>query len=88
MIKFSSSYRLKSGERPGDGITAPCGNYSGIYTADYEYVSGLGDLDECNGRTGVTPEYPEGTYYYVITDIYPFISRCLTGTPSNDFKLR
>ena len=88
LINLSSSYRLKSGERPGDGITAPCGNYSGIYTADYEYVSGLGDLDECNGRTGVTPEYPEGTYYYVITDIYPFISRCLTGTPSNDFKLR
>lgn len=88
LIQLASSYRLKSGERPGDGVSAPCGKYTGIYTADYEYVRDLGDLDECNGRTGVTPEYPEGTYYYVITDIYPFISRCLTGTPSNDFKLR
>ncbi len=32
---------------------------------DFEYVPGLGDLDECNGRTGPTPEFPEGTYYYV-----------------------
>jgi hypothetical protein len=27
---------------------------------DYEYVSGLGDLDDSNGRFCVTPEYPEG----------------------------
>jgi len=85
--KLASSYRLKSGERPGDGSSAPCGNYSGIYTNDYEYVPGLGDLDECNGRTGITPEYPSGTYYYVITESYPFLPRCLMGVPSNDFKL-
>ncbi|MBK7301563.1 MAG: YHYH protein [Moraxellaceae bacterium] len=40
---------------------------------------GLSDLDECNGRTGVTPEFPKGTDC-VITDTYPFIGRCLKGT--------
>lgn len=85
--ELTSSYRLKSGTRPGDGVTAPCGDYNGIYSNDYEYVEGLGDLDECNGRTGVTPEFPSGTYYYVITDAFPAIPRCLMGTPSDDFKL-
>lgn len=88
VMELQSSYRLKSGERPGDGNTAPCGEYSGIYTNDYEYVEGLGDLDECNGRYGITPDYPDGTYYYVITDSYPYLSRCLKGTPSNDFRIQ
>jgi len=84
---LQSSYRLKSGDRPGDGESAPCGPYTGIYTADYELVPGLGDLDACNGREGVTPEYPDGTYYYVITETYPYIGRCLVGTPSHDFAI-
>ena len=46
---------------------------------DYEYVEGLGDLDQCNGRFGVTPEFPEGIYYYVVTDDFPFFTRCLKG---------
>ncbi len=51
----------------------------GTFTQDYEYVAGSGDLDECNGRVGVTPEFPEGTYHYYITDSYPFIQRCVKG---------
>src|SRR5262249_9329069 len=39
----------------------------GYYVEDYEYVAGLGDLDDANGRTVVTPEYPSGTYAYVAT---------------------
>ena len=84
---LSSSYQLKSGERPGDGNSAPCGSYTGVYSADYEYVESLGDLDECNGREGVTPEFPQGTYYYVITNEFPGVPRCFVGTPSNDFKI-
>lgn len=76
-----SSYRLKSGTRP-DG---PGGSYDGSYVADYEFVSGLGDLDENNGRSGPTPEYPAGTYYYVITDDFPFIPRRFAGTPDDGF---
>ncbi|MCF8259688.1 MAG: YHYH protein [Melioribacteraceae bacterium] len=84
---LTSSYRLKSGTRPGDGVTAPCGEYTGVYSADFEFVEGLGDLDEANGRTGVTPEYPMGTYYYVVTDDFPNIPRYFRGTPSSDFRL-
>jgi hypothetical protein len=84
---MTSSYRLKSGNRPGDGVSSPCGSYNGVYSNDYEYINGLGTLDEANGRNGLTPEYPNGTYYYVITDEFPSIPRYFRGTPSEDFKI-
>ncbi len=39
----------------------------GIYVEDFEYVSGLGSLDQYNGRPSVTPEYPSGIYAYFVT---------------------
>jgi len=87
VIEMTSSYQLKAGNRPGDGVTAPCDVYNGVYSNDYEYVSGLGDLDQANGRTGVTPEYPSGIYYYVITEDFPSIPRYFRGTPSSDFEI-
>jgi len=54
----------------------------GSFLQDYEYVAGLGDLDQCNGRTGVTPEFPNGIYYYVITQTFPFVGRCIRGSTS------
>jgi hypothetical protein len=51
----------------------------GTFAQDYEYLEGSGDLDECNGRIGVTPEFPEGRYHYYATDSYPFFQRCVTG---------
>jgi YHYH protein len=51
----------------------------GTFAQDYEYVEGSGDLDECNGRTGVTPEFPDGIYHYYATDSYPFFQRCVKG---------
>jgi hypothetical protein len=51
----------------------------GTFRQDYEYAAGTGDLDECNGRTGVTPEFPRGTYHYYATDTYPFMQRCVRG---------
>ncbi len=85
--EMHSSYRLKSGSRPGNGQTAPSGAYDGEYVADYEYVDGLGDLDQCNGRMGSTPEFPGGTYHYMITTSFPFVGRCLVGTPDASFKM-
>jgi YHYH protein len=82
--KMHSSYRLKSGTRP----SGPGGTYDGKFTADYEYVKGTGDLDECNGRFGVTPEYPQGVYHYYITDEFPWISRVWRGTPDPSFMKR
>ena len=51
VIEMTSSYELKTGNRPGDGIEAPCSEYNGAYSADYEYIEGSGTLDVTNGRT-------------------------------------
>ncbi|MEZ5002195.1 MAG: YHYH protein [Chitinophagales bacterium] len=83
---FSSGYRLKTEERGGDGITAPNGCPDGYYFNDYEYVSGVSELDACNGRTGKTPE-SASEYYYVITDNFPSAPICFTGKPDQSFKL-
>lgn len=51
----------------------------GTFVQDWAYSAGTGDLDDCNGRTGVTPEFPNGIYYYMATDSYPYFSRCIKG---------
>ncbi|MEM6317286.1 MAG: YHYH protein [Bacteroidota bacterium] len=87
MKLLQPSYQLKSGERPGDGISEPCGPYNGKYTRDYEYIVGVGDLDACNGIDGnINIGGQTYTYFYVVTDAFPQISRCLTGTPSETFS--
>ncbi|MFK8009413.1 MAG: YHYH protein [Saprospiraceae bacterium] len=78
LVALSSGYTLISGTRPGDGYSAPDGSYSGLYYEDYEYTTTT--LDSCNGRWGKTPDFPDGTYYYVLTDNYPYIPRCFKGT--------
>jgi hypothetical protein len=77
---ITASYRLKSTASTGRPATSVAA--MGTFTQDYEYVAGLGDLDECNGRFGVTPEFPSGIYHYYITDGYPYIQRCIKGTGS------
>ena len=79
--EMTSSYRIKSGNRPN----GPGGSYDGSFVEDYEYADGKGDLDECNGRFGKTPEYPQGTYHYFITNEFPFIPRYFRGTPDSSF---
>ena len=71
------SYRVKltpDANRPATSLYA-----MGTFTQDYEYIAGSGDLDECNGRTGVTPEFPNGIYHYYATDSYPYLQRCVKG---------
>jgi hypothetical protein len=82
LVALRPSYRLRTGDRPLDG---PSGSFDGTFTADYEYVAGLGELDEANGRFGVTPEFPDGTFYYVLVDSYPYIPRMFRGTPDASF---
>lgn len=82
--ELTSSYRLKPGERPGGD--APSGEYDGTFVRDYEYVAGSGELDECNGRHCVTPEFPDGTYAYFMTEAWPVVPRNYRGTPSTDFR--
>jgi hypothetical protein len=84
IIELASSYRLRRGNR-GSG---PGGVHDGSFVEDYEYVPALGDLDECNGRTTKTPEYPSGTYAYFLTQKFPVIPRCLKGLPDQSFIRR
>lgn len=83
--KMKSSYRLKLGERLQTSH-APEGEYDGNFTEDFEYVAGSGDLDECNGRFGVTPEFPNGIYHYYITEAFPMISRYWKGVADDSFQ--
>ena len=82
IVKAVSGWELRSGTRSG----GPGGTFDGTYNEDYEYVGGMaGDLDECNGRFAVTPEFLGGTYYYVATEDFPYIPRCLMGDMDPSF---
>lgn len=85
LVELRPSFRVKRGSRPDGPHGGPGGAYDGTYVQDYEYVAGLGDLDACNGRGGVTPEQPKGGYHYVLSGAYPFIPRCFRGTPDSSF---
>jgi hypothetical protein len=79
--KMRGSYQLKSkpdAGRPSVGLVP-----MGTFMQDFHYVAGSGDLDECNGRFDVTPEFPKGIYHYYVTDSYPYVQRCVKGTASN-----
>jgi hypothetical protein len=76
--RMRSSYRLRNiTDRTtlADGTVLQANQYGptlaanplGSYIQDYEYVQGLGDLDEHNGRFSITPDYPAGTYAYFVT---------------------
>jgi hypothetical protein len=82
--QMKPSYKVKKGTRSG----GPGGEYDGRFVADWEYVKGVGDLDESNGRFGKTPEFPAGTYYYLLTETFPFIPRYYKGSPDQSFARR
>ncbi|MGR3620729.1 YHYH protein [Pseudophaeobacter sp.] len=86
VTEMTSSYRLKTGTRPGGD--QPGGRYDGTFLQDYTYVAGAGNLDQCNGAFTVSPEYPAGTYAYFLSRTYPVIPRCFTGTPDQSFLMR
>src|SRR5581483_418460 len=68
----------------------------GHYLEDYAFLGDVGktqgrdfDLDECNGRWCVTPEFPQGTYAYFTTidadgkPVYPYnMGRRYHGQPT------
>lgn len=85
--RLEPSWQLKDGMRPAEPAS-PGGRHDGTYEEDFRYVAGSGDLDELNGRFGITEEFPEGTYYYVVTESFPFVSRSWKGTPSSSMSKR
>jgi len=85
---YKPSYKLVDGTREGEDCTyenphnsidiSVGGHHNGTYTSDFEYVNGSGDLDECNGIN------INGTYMYLVTDEFPYVSRCLMGEVAQD----
>lgn len=79
ITRMRSSYRMRSITNRTtlpDGTQLQANQYGpdvstqyplGYYVEDFEYMQGLGDLDEHNGRFCTTPEYPNGTYAYFVT---------------------
>ena len=63
-----SAKGMKSGYEPVVKEGRPGLQYfpQGFFNEDYEF-KGTGDLDEHNGRFGITPEYPNGVYAYFAT---------------------
>ena len=49
----------------------------GTYGSDWVFDEATGDLDSCNGTT------IDGQYVYIVTDTFPFVSRCLNGDVSS-----
>jgi hypothetical protein len=76
--RATSGYTLKSGERPARSSSSPGGAYDGTYIEDYEFT-GAGTLDECNGMT------VDGQYGYYVTETYPYVMGCFSGTPDLTF---
>lgn len=76
--KAVSGYTLKTGTRGERSDTNPGGEYTGRYNDDWEFTNG-GDLDECNGMS------VDGVYGYYVTDTYPWVIKCLMGTPNDSF---
>jgi hypothetical protein len=79
--RVKSGYTLKSGLRISQNAQGafPGGEYDGTYRDDYEFTDN-GDLDKCNGMT------KGGSYAYYVTDSFPWILGCFTGTPDESFK--
>lgn len=103
LIELKTSFRLrkqkkvtpstKAGETDTIATTSSADtplteNKNAKLIGEYEYIDKLGDLDDYNGRFGVTPEYPNGTYYYVISNSYPFIPIALREEPDKTFRPR
>lgn len=78
IIPMVSSYQVLS--TPSSGRPSVSQYPMGSFTQDYIYVAGLGNLDECNGATVKTQEFPNGIYAYFITTTYPYIQRCVKGS--------
>lgn len=90
---MKSNYRLRTvaelnaagySSRPS-AANAPYGTFEQDWVFDAtSSASNKGNLDACNGRYGVTPESPTtAVYHYFITDAYPFVPRCVFGTPAS-----
>ena len=76
LVEMKSSYQLRPNQNGYGGID------------DWEYVEGLGHLDECNGILSLVPESQEPIYHYHSTQKngadqigFPYFLLCYKGIP-------
>ena len=90
---MKSNYRIRTvaeltaagySGRPSASI-APYGSFEQDWVFDATSTSTpAGHLDACNGRYSVTPESPNiAVYHYYITDSFPYVPRCVFGSPAS-----
>ncbi len=77
--KAVSGYELILGSRGTQSNSNPGGLYDGTYIDDWVF-NDIGDLDECNGMT------VDGQYGYYVTETYPWVINCYSGTPDSSFN--
>jgi hypothetical protein len=80
---YAPSYQLSTEDRAGTNCAytpAQGGEQvsfgptpDGALTEDWVFAEGSGELDRCNGIT------IDGQYVYLMTEVYPYIGRCLNG---------
>jgi len=77
--RMTSGYTLKTIRTAINGVLPSVLTYPlGTFIEDYVYT-GAADLDQHNGRYGLTPDYPNGTYAYFVsvnaalTPVYPYV---------------
>lgn len=80
---YKPSFKLADGTRAGEDCTytnpgqtidvSVGGHHDGSFGSDFTFIDGSGDLDECNGIT------IDGQYMYLVTNEFPYVSRCLMG---------
>lgn len=85
---YKPSYKLLEGNREGEDCLYENpketikinvkDHHDGTFGSDFEFVADSGDLDECNGIT------IEGKYMYLVTNEFPYVSRCLMGEVANN----
>ena len=76
LVEMTSSYQLRPDQNGYGGID------------DWEYIEGLGHLDECNGILSLVPESQEPIYHYHSTQKngagqigFPYFLLCYKGVP-------
>jgi hypothetical protein len=89
VVELSGSYKLLSGARQAldASDSPPPGDYDGTFLQDWLYDATAGDLDECNGREElIVIEGGTYDYAYYVTHSYPYLPRCVWGTPDPSFE--
>lgn len=82
--RYAPSYRLDTTPRTGSSCLVSLPGSAtidlegtipdGAVTSDWVYDPTVGDLDECNGLA------IGDTYFYLVTDTFPYAPRCLWGS--------